>query len=137
MRSEASSRSSLLLQANGFDLNHSLAAGLAQAPRFACRRVHVGHTDHWQGIGKCGQAVLQENRIVIRYPAMVILFDIDGTLIDHDAAEVIAIAALRGKIEHIEDAAGFLRRWRSAFELHYSRYLAGELSIQQQRRERF
>ncbi|MGP0075896.1 MAG: HAD family hydrolase [Bryobacteraceae bacterium] len=68
---------------------------------------------------------------------MVILFDIDGTLIDHDAAEVIAIAALRRKIEHTEDAAGFLRRWRSAFERHYNSYLAGELSIQQQRRERF
>ncbi len=68
---------------------------------------------------------------------MVILFDIDGTLIDHDAAEAIAIAALRGKIEHTEDTAGFLRRWRSAFERHYNRYLAGELSIQQQRRERF
>jgi len=68
---------------------------------------------------------------------MVILFDIDGTLIDHDAAEVVAIAALRGKTKHTEDAAGFLRRWRSAFERHYNRNLAGELSIQQQRRERF
>jgi FMN phosphatase YigB (HAD superfamily) len=57
---------------------------------------------------------------------MVILFDIDGTLIDHDAAEVIATAALRVKTEHTEDATGFLRRWRSAF---------GELSIQQQRRQ--
>ena len=81
--------------------------------------------------------VLRKNRIVIRSPGMVILFDIDGTLIDHDAAEVIAIAALRRKIERTEDAAGFLRRWRSAFERHYNRYLAGELSIQQQRRERF
>ena len=74
---------------------------------------------------------------VIGSPGMVILFDIDGTLIDHDTAEVIAIAALRVKTEHTEDAAGFLRRWRSAFERHYNRYLAGELSIQQQRRERF
>jgi putative hydrolase of the HAD superfamily len=68
---------------------------------------------------------------------MVVLFDIDGTLIDHDAAEVTAVAALRAKTEHTEDAAGFLRRWRNAFERHYNRYLAGELSIRQQRRERF
>jgi len=68
---------------------------------------------------------------------VVILFDIDGTLIDHDAADVIATTALRDKIEHTEDAEGFLRRWRSAFERHYNRYLAGELSLQQQRRERF
>ena len=74
---------------------------------------------------------------MVRSPGMVILFDIDGTLIDHDAAEVIAVAALHGKIEHTEEAAGFLRRWRSAFERHYNRYLAGELSIQEQRRERF
>ena len=74
---------------------------------------------------------------MVSSPGMVILFDIDGTLIDHDAAEVIAVSGLRGRTEHTEDAAGFLRRWRSAFERHYNRYLAGELSIQQQRRERF
>jgi putative hydrolase of the HAD superfamily len=74
---------------------------------------------------------------MVRSPGMVILFDIDGTLIDHDAAEAIAVSALRGRTEHTEDAIGFLRRWRSAFERHYKRYLAGELSIQQQRRERF
>ena len=68
---------------------------------------------------------------------MVILFDIDGTLIDHDNAETIAVAALRGRTESSHDTIGFLQRWRSAFERHYNRYLAGELSIQQQRRERF
>ena len=74
---------------------------------------------------------------MVRSSTVVILFDIDGTLIDHDAAEVIAVIALHGKIEHTDDATGFLRRWQSAFERHYNRYLAGELSIQQQRRERF
>jgi putative hydrolase of the HAD superfamily len=68
---------------------------------------------------------------------MVILFDIDGTLIDHDRAEMIAVSALCGRMGHAHDAVGFLQRWRSAFERHYKRYLAGELSIQQQRRERF
>jgi len=67
---------------------------------------------------------------------MVILFDIDGTLIDHDSAEATAVAALRDRTGQTEDSVGFLRRWRSAFERHYNRYLAGELSIQEQRRER-
>jgi putative hydrolase of the HAD superfamily len=68
---------------------------------------------------------------------MVILFDIDGTLIDHDTAETIAVAAFGGRMGHTDDAVGFLQRWRRAFERHYNRYLAGELSLQQQRRERF
>jgi putative hydrolase of the HAD superfamily len=81
-------------------------------------------------------AVRQKNRFVVRFPGMVILFDIDGTLIDHDSAEAIAVAALRDRMGQTEDSVGFLRRWRSAFERHYNRYLAGELSIQEQRRER-
>lgn len=68
---------------------------------------------------------------------MVILFDIDGTLIDHDAAEIAAVTALLGRMSHTQDAVAFLQLWRSTFEKHYSRYLRGELSIQQQRRERF
>ena len=59
---------------------------------------------------------------------MVILFDIDGTLIDHDTAEAAAYAAISGRTD--------LGTWRSAVERHYNRYLAGELTIQQQRRER-
>lgn len=67
---------------------------------------------------------------------MVVLFDIDGTLINHDGAESIAVAALHRRMGCTEDATVFLTRWRTAFERHYARYLAGELSIQQQRRER-
>jgi putative hydrolase of the HAD superfamily len=68
---------------------------------------------------------------------MVILFDIDGTLIDHNQAEAIAVAALRCRLGVTEHGSMFLDRWRTAFERHYLRYLAGELSIQDQRRERF
>jgi hypothetical protein len=68
---------------------------------------------------------------------MVILFDIDGHIDHHDSAEQIAVAALRARPEHTESAAEVLGRWRTAFERHYARDLAGELSIRQQRRERF
>ena len=81
------------------------------------------------------QLVRRKDRFMVRSSGMVILFDIDGTLIDHDTAETIAVAALGGRMEHTDDAVGFLQRWRSAFERHYTRYLAGELSIQEQRRE--
>jgi len=36
---------------------------------------------------------------MVRSSTVVILFDIDGTLIDHDAAEVIEVIALHGEIE--------------------------------------
>ena len=68
---------------------------------------------------------------------MVVLFDIDGTLIDHDRAEAKAVRAFHSMTVQDEDLAGFLRRWRRAFDRHYNRHLAGELSLQQQRRERF
>ena len=44
---------------------------------------------------------------------MVILFDIDGTLIDHASAEAIAVATLRERMGHTEDGVGF----RMAFEI--------------------
>jgi hypothetical protein len=68
---------------------------------------------------------------------MVILFDIDGHIDHHDAAQQIAVAALRARTEHTESAAEVLRRWRTAFERHYARDLTGDLSFRQQRRERF
>jgi len=43
---------------------------------------------------------------MVRSPGMVILFDIDGTLIDHDTAETIAVAALRGRMGHTHGAVG-------------------------------
>jgi FMN phosphatase YigB (HAD superfamily) len=42
---------------------------------------------------------------------MVILFDIDGTLIDHDQAEAIAVAALHRRLGITESGDMFLDRW--------------------------
>lgn len=68
---------------------------------------------------------------------MVILFDIDGTLIDHDQAELVAVAALHGRLGLSGTVSEFQCQWRIALERHYARYLSGELSIQEQRRARF
>jgi putative hydrolase of the HAD superfamily len=70
------------------------------------------------------------------HPDMVILFDIDGTLIDHDQAETVAAAALHRRLGHSGPVGDFHWQWRNALERHYARYLAGELSIQEQRRAR-
>lgn len=67
---------------------------------------------------------------------MVILFDLDDTLLDHGSAERKAATALyhmQGRQEPIED---FLSAWHEALERHYARYLAGELTHQEQRRTR-
>ena len=68
---------------------------------------------------------------------MVIVFGIDVTLIDHDGAERVAVEILRGKLGLAEAPEAFLARWHVVLERHYDRYLAGELTLQGQRRERF
>ncbi|WP_131742352.1 HAD family hydrolase [Actinomadura roseirufa] len=61
-----------------------------------------------------------------------VLFDLDGTLFDHDAAAATAIAASFPA----EDAAPLVRRWLELTEEAIDRYLAGELSFADQRRAR-
>jgi putative hydrolase of the HAD superfamily len=67
---------------------------------------------------------------------MVVLFDIDGTLIDHDQAEVIAVTSLHRRLGLPGAVGDFHRRWRDALERHYGRFLAGKVSSQEQRRAR-
>lgn len=68
-----------------------------------------------------------------------VLFDIDGTLLDHDRASV---ASLRGALERelgeLSDdrhAAGVVE-WQRLEELHYAEYLSGEIAVEEQRRRR-
>ncbi|MFC8717857.1 HAD family hydrolase [Kitasatospora sp. NPDC057198] len=78
-----------------------------------------------------------------------VLFDLDGTLMDHDAAAEAAVLAgvaaeLSGRAldggtapaapEFDRDAV--LRFWRRIERTEYDRYLAGELTVQEQRRTR-
>jgi putative hydrolase of the HAD superfamily len=59
-----------------------------------------------------------------------VLFDLDGTLMDHDAARDAAIAGL------LAGDPALAREWRRLEALHYDAYAAGGCSFQEQRRRR-
>ncbi|RKE17883.1 HAD family hydrolase [Streptomyces sp. TLI_171] len=67
-----------------------------------------------------------------------VLFDLDGTLLDHDgAAEAAVLAGVAAELPgRALDRDAVLRRWRELERSEYDRYLAGELTVQEQRRTR-
>lgn len=69
-------------------------------------------------------------------PPLWILFDIDETLVDHDTAFRAGTAALHRIGGAGGDEAEFLARWSAAHERNFDRFLAGELSHEEQRRRR-
>jgi putative hydrolase of the HAD superfamily len=68
-----------------------------------------------------------------------VLFDLDGTLMDHDAARV---AGLRGHLAEwlggaqASELAQLDEQWRVLEARHYDEYAAGRCSMQEQRRRR-
>ena len=71
--------------------------------------------------------------------ASVVLFDLDDTLFAHRESVEAGIAAHRSRLGGAlaaADRAAEFARWNALEELHYHRYLAGELDFLQQRRER-
>ncbi|MHA6667283.1 HAD family hydrolase [Homoserinimonas sp. A447] len=69
----------------------------------------------------------------------VVLFDLDDTLFDHQRAVALGVTTKRhawGGVLAAADDADEVRRWHHLEEVHYSRYLHGELDLQQQRRVR-
>jgi putative hydrolase of the HAD superfamily len=68
-----------------------------------------------------------------------VLFDLDGTLMDHDAARV---AGLRGHLAEwlpgaqASELARLDEQWRVLEARHYDEYAAGRCSMQEQRRRR-
>jgi putative hydrolase of the HAD superfamily len=68
-----------------------------------------------------------------------VLFDIDGTLLDHERA---SLASLHGALERerpgigVEERAAAVLEWRRLEEHHYGAYLGGEISLAEQRRRR-
>ena len=67
---------------------------------------------------------------------MLVLFDLDDTLLDHKSADRKAATCLYENIGSQKSLPEFLTAWDTAQERHYARYSAGEISFQEQRRER-
>lgn len=67
---------------------------------------------------------------------MLILFDIDDTLLNHSAAMRSGAMRLHQRLGAPGSPEDFLERWHRALERHYARYVAGEVSFHGQRRAR-
>jgi putative hydrolase of the HAD superfamily len=64
-----------------------------------------------------------------------VVFDVDGTLIDYDRARREGFARYAVALGLPADGAAW-DRWLAAEDVHFQRYLDGELSFEDQRRER-
>jgi putative hydrolase of the HAD superfamily len=67
---------------------------------------------------------------------MVILFDLDDTLLNHSRASDAATAALHARVKSPLAFEEFASSWTSAHRRHFDRYLAGDISFDEQRRAR-
>lgn len=67
---------------------------------------------------------------------MAVFFDLDDTLLDQASASLAGAGALYELVQPSVPFDAFVRQWTASLAHHYDRYLAGELSYEQQRRER-
>jgi putative hydrolase of the HAD superfamily len=67
---------------------------------------------------------------------MLVLFDIDDTLLDYSAAVRAGVAALHAAGPSLAPLPAFEVAWISAMREHYPRFLAGTLTYGEQRRAR-
>jgi FMN phosphatase YigB (HAD superfamily) len=67
-------------------------------------------------------------------PRMLVLFDIDDTLIDHSAAVRDGVRALHEHVRPAEEAPAFHASWVAAMKTYFPRFLSRELSYQEHRR---
>ncbi len=70
-----------------------------------------------------------------------VLFDIDGTLLDHDAASAGSLQNALERERRLHglepfDWAAALAEWRRLEELHYADYLSGAIPVEEHRRRR-
>ncbi len=79
------------------------------------------------------RSLLQAASPLSQCPA--VLFDLDGTLLDHDTAAARAAQALAARLGH-SDPAGLVPVWFALEGRYMPAYLDGQLSFQQQRRAR-
>jgi putative hydrolase of the HAD superfamily len=61
-----------------------------------------------------------------------VLFDLDDTLLDGDRAWRSGMDTLLARCPHVDRTAAF-HAWQAAFQEHFPRYLAGELTFEQSR----
>lgn len=67
---------------------------------------------------------------------MLILFDIDDTLVDHSSAARAGVTSLHAAIRPPAPLPEFLAAWHAAMREHFPRYLSGDISYEAQRRAR-
>lgn len=67
---------------------------------------------------------------------MLILFDLDDTLLDNAGATRLAVDALRDHLQLEVAALEFRSRWFESMERHFDRFLAGHVDFKEQRRAR-
>jgi putative hydrolase of the HAD superfamily len=67
---------------------------------------------------------------------MLVLFDIDDTLLDHSAAVRAGVAMLRATCRPTAALPAFEATWVDAMKAHFPRFLAGTLTYEEQRRAR-
>jgi putative hydrolase of the HAD superfamily len=67
---------------------------------------------------------------------MLVLFDIDDTLLDHRTSAWMAAATLHRIVGSQKLVDEFCTSWSDALERHFARYLLGEVSFENQRRDR-
>jgi putative hydrolase of the HAD superfamily len=67
---------------------------------------------------------------------MLILFDIDDTLLDHSAAMRAGVATLHAACRPVAALPVFEAAWVDAMKAHFPRFLAGTLTYEEHRRAR-
>lgn len=67
---------------------------------------------------------------------MLVLFDIDDTLVDDARATREAVATLRDHLKLDVPEAEFRTRWFASLRYHFDRYVAGHIDFREQRRAR-
>jgi len=68
--------------------------------------------------------------------AEAVLFDLDDTLLDYSTARDAGIRAWVAEVDAARHAGDAVRVWRELEEHHFRRYSAGEVSFDEQRRDR-
>ena len=67
---------------------------------------------------------------------MLVMFDIDDTLVDHTAAVRAGVGALHEAARPTASLEALYASWHAAMIEHFPRYLRGELTYEEQRRAR-